>query len=290
MNGRMRPYLPELTIRDYNTYLWYLRGVRQQLALSYGKYSCRRLRYNGVLFALLADSLAGRPATCKNTRVRGTLCWQRMMCQTQGIRLAAQVEVLLAWHRLQDAQWGALPFKKKCQRIMDGILLRGAYRKAVRENPALERIFVQELDQAKVQRQLFTQNYKQASEPKSNLYAALYALLATDDDPNQRKSMHYIGSCIGRVVYLMDNAESLPVDKAKRRYNVYLANNITNRTAAIENARRQSLAAANDLVRAYGMLDVKLNHALIDNIMILGLRHAVEPLDAESQPVRWELP
>ncbi len=29
-----------------------------------------------------------------------------MMCQTQGIRLAAQVEVLLGWHRLQDAQWG----------------------------------------------------------------------------------------------------------------------------------------------------------------------------------------
>ena len=48
MNGRMRPYLPELTIRDYNTYLWYLRGVRQQLALSYGKYSCRRLRYNSA--------------------------------------------------------------------------------------------------------------------------------------------------------------------------------------------------------------------------------------------------
>lgn len=290
MNGRMRPYLPELTIRDYNTYLWYLRGVRHQLALSYGKYSCRRLRYNGVLFALLADSLAGRPATCKNTRLRGTLCWQRMMCQTQGIRLAAQVEVLLAWHRLQDAQWAALPLKKKYQRIMDGIFLRGAYRKAVRENPALERIFVQELDQAKVQRKLFTQNYNQASEPKSNLYAALYALLATDDDPNQRKSMHYIGSCIGRVVYLMDNAESLTVDKLKRRYNVYLANNITNRNAAIENARRQSLAAANDLVRAYGMLDVKLNRSLIDNIMILGLRHAVEPLDAENQPVRWEMP
>ena len=290
MNGRMRPYLPELTIRDYNTYLWYLRGVRQQLALSYGKYSCRRLRYNGVLFALLADSLAGRPATCKNTRVRGTLCWQRMMCQTQGIRLAAQVEVLLAWHRLQDAQWGALPFKKKCQRIMDGILLRGAYRKAVRENPALERIFVQELDQAKVQRQLFTQNYKQASEPKSNLYAALYALLATDDDPDQRKSMHYIGSCIGRAAYLLDKAESFSRDKDKGRYNVFLVNGINDRNAARENARRQALAAVNDLVRAYGMLDVKLNRTLLDNLMILGLRHAIEPLDVESQPVQWELP
>ena len=53
---------------------------------------------------------------------------------------------------------------------------------------------------------------------------------------------------------------------------------------------RQALAVVNDLVRAYGMLDVKLNRTLLDNIMILGLRHAIEPLDAESQPVQWELP
>ena len=39
-----------------------------------------------------------------------------------------------------------------------------------------------------------------------------------------------------------------------------------------------------------GMLDVKLNRTLLDNIMLLGLRHAIEPLDAENQPVRWELP
>ena len=62
MKGRMRPYLPELTIRDYNTYQWYQRGVRRQLYTTYGLYSCYGLRYNGVLFAVLADSLAGRPA------------------------------------------------------------------------------------------------------------------------------------------------------------------------------------------------------------------------------------
>ena len=36
--------------------------------------------------------------------------------------------------------------------------------------------------------------------------------------------------------------------------------------------------------------DCGLNRTLLDNIMILGLRHAIEPLDAESQPVQWELP
>ena len=76
MKGRLRPYLPELTIRDYNTYLRYLRGVRWQLYKSYGFYTCHLLRYNGVLFAILSDSLAGRTATCQQRRIPGTLCWR----------------------------------------------------------------------------------------------------------------------------------------------------------------------------------------------------------------------
>lgn len=289
MNGRMRPYLPELTIRDYNTYQWYLRGVRRQLYDSYGLYSCYRLRYNGVLFAILADSLAGRSATCKRMRLPGTLIWKDMMCQTQGIHLAAQVEVLLGWHRLQDAQWADLPLYKKIRRVKDSIFLRRAYEKAAAENPALERIFAQERDQANVQMTLNSENYTLAAEPKSNLYGALYSVLATDD-PVQRKSMRYIGCCIGRAAYLMDKSESFPRDKLRKRYNVFLVNGITNREAALENARRQALAAANDLVRAYNLLDIKLNHSLLDNIMILGLRHAVDPLDQENQPVSWEMP
>ena len=72
MKGRMRPYLPELTIRDYNTYMRYLRGVRRQMYKSYGFYACHLLRTNGVLFAILSDSLAGRMPTCKRQRVPGT--------------------------------------------------------------------------------------------------------------------------------------------------------------------------------------------------------------------------
>ena len=90
MKGRMRPYLPELTIRDYNTYMRYLRGVRRQMYKSYGFYACHLLRTNGVLFAILSDSLAGRMPTCKRQRVPGTPFRRSMMCQTLGIRQAAQ--------------------------------------------------------------------------------------------------------------------------------------------------------------------------------------------------------
>ena len=280
MKGRMRPYLPELTIRDYNTYQWYLRGVRRQLYTTYGLYSCYGLRYNGILFAILADSLAGRPATCKRMREPGTLVWRQMMCQTQGIRLAAQVEVLLGWHNLQDRKYSELrPLKR----------LRRAYERVVQENPALERLFGQEREQAVVQMNLSAKNYSLAAEPMSNIYGALYSTLATDD-PSQRKSMRYIGSSIGRIFYLLDKAERFEKDKRSGRYNVFVVNDLKGQTAAVENARRQALAAANDLMRVYSMLDIKLNRSLLDNIMLLGLHHAVDPLEAGAEQENWEIP
>ena len=193
MDGRMRPYLPELTIRDYNIYQWYLRGVQYQLNTTYGLYSCSQLQHNGVLFALLSDSLAGREATCKKVRLPWTLCWRPMMCQTQGIRLAAQVEVLLGWHKLQDRRSDELPFQQRVKRTIDRILHRRAYEKAVQENPALERLFEQEQEQAIVQMNLNAKNYTEVAEPMSNIYGALYSTLATDEN-SQRKSMRYIGS------------------------------------------------------------------------------------------------
>ena len=289
MDGRMRPYLPELTIRDYNTYLWYLRGVRWQMYRTYGLYSCRLLQHNGVLFALLADSLAGRTATCKEQRLPGTLCRKKMMCQTQGIRLAAQVEILLGWHKLQDRRWDELPIRTQLLRAVDRALLRSAYEKAVAENPALERLFGQEQAQAVVQMNLNAKNYTVAAEPMSNIYGALYSTLATDD-PSQRKSMRYIGSSIGRIFYLLDKAERFEADRRNGRYNVFVVNELKGQAAAVENARRQALAAANDLIRVYSMLDIKLNRSLLDNIMLLGLHHAVDPLEAGAEQENWEIP
>lgn len=289
MLGDLKPYIPELTIRDYNTYLWYQRGVCRQMYLFYGFYACRRLREEGVLFAMLSDSLAGRIATCQNELIPGTISWRPAMSQTLGIRQASQIEVLLAWHGLQDMKYSELDGLQSIQRALDSHFMRRAYERAVRENPSLERIFVQERAQAIAQMELQTKNYDEAAEPTSNIYAAMFSLLGSDD-PGQRKRLHYIGGCVGRALYLLAKAERVEYDVSINRYNVFIANGITSNEAARENARRQALAAANDLVRAYGMLDVKLYRSLLDNIMILGVRHAVDPFDKNEKVDNWELP
>ena len=161
MKGRMRPYLPELTIRDYNTYMRYLRGVRRQMYKSYGFYACHLLRTNGVLFAILVRTIsAGRmPATTKRQRVPGTPFQRSMMCQTLGIRQAAQTEILMGWHNLQDRKYSELRPVKRVRRAVDKLLLRRAYDKARQENPALERLFAQEREQAVGADELEPANY-----------------------------------------------------------------------------------------------------------------------------------
>ena len=271
MTGRLHPYLPELSLRDYNIYLRYMRGVKYQVYLDFGIVPYGALfSYRGGVMALLADSLAGRQATCREIRLPGSLSRVPVMCQTKGIRLAAQIEVLMSWHRLQDRRNEELPFKQQVERMSQKFTLQGAYHKAAQEEPALERIFCQQQAQAAAQHQLRSQNYSVASEPMSNVYGALFSILAPDD-PVQRKNMRYIGSCIGKAFYLLDKADRHEQDQKEDRYNVFLANGLSGE-AAHENARRQAIASINDLSRVYTLMDVKLNRTLLDNIMILGLR------------------
>ena len=35
---------------------------------------------------------------------------------------------------------------------------------------------------------------------------------------------------------------------------------------------------------------IKLNRGLLDNIMLLGLHHAVDPLEAGAERENWEIP
>ena len=283
ITGRLHPYLPELSIRDYNIYLRYMRGVKYQVYLDYGIMPYGALAHKGGVMALLADSLAGR-----QIRMPGSLSKVPLMCQTRGIRLAAQIEVLMNWHRLQDRRNEELPFRQQMERMSQKVTLQSAYHKAAQEEPALERIFCQQQAQAAAQQQLRGQNYAVASEPMSNVYGALFSLLAPDD-PVQRKNMRYIGSCIGKAFYLLDKADRHERDQKEDRYNVFLANGLS-REAAKENARRQAIASINDLSRVYTLMDVKLNRSLLDNIMILGLRDEVDPLEHGGWELQWELP
>ncbi len=64
VTGKLKPYMPALTIRDYNLYLRYLRGVRYEQYKEYGLAACTILAHHGVILRSLQTALPGalRPA------------------------------------------------------------------------------------------------------------------------------------------------------------------------------------------------------------------------------------
>jgi hypothetical protein len=122
----------------------------------------------------------------------------------------------------------------------------------------------------------------------ANAMAAIFAV-AAPDDINTKKLARYIGTCVGRIFYLLETANSVEEDSEKELYNVFSENGLT-AAAAMENARRQSIAEVENLAHAYNILDVKLNRSLLDNILLIGLHHTVDVAGKKEPEKHWEIP
>jgi hypothetical protein len=289
MEGNLRPCIPDLTIRDYNLYVRYSRGVRRQLRQEYGLVPSLLMRHDSVVMALFSDSLAGREATCRYVRGLSHPFRRRpVMCQTKGIHLAAQMHMILLWRKIDDIPRERMTRRMRLWHRVAGALFTRPYRKAVEAAPGIERLLAQELAQAQALELTRTGSYEIAAEPMANAYEALYGIFAPDDGNTQRLA-RYIGRCEGRIFGLLQMAYSADEDRRKGRYNVFAENGLSTATA-LENARRQCSMEMDNLAHAYNILDVKLNRALLDNIFLIGLRHTIDTAGQGKTEETWEIP
>ena len=286
MYGYLRPYIPELKIQDYRIYRSYCCGVCSQLRADYGLTARLLLNHDMVLLALLADCLAGREGTtvCKACP-RHWFKKQCMMRHTKGIRYAANVEVILAWHQINNYDPWRLNSRAKFRFHLEKWILKKAYRKAVSDGRQIDRLLQQERDHAAALEMAKCTDYDAACEPSGNFYGALFAACAPDE--SAVKPLRRVGFYVGKIYYLLESAEYFESDRLSGRYNIFVLNGLT-REAALESAKSRCNMAAVELARAYNLLGVKLNRSLLDNIIFLGLEQTVEKA-GQKQQRKWEM-
>ncbi len=279
------PCVPELKIKDYDTYRAFCCGLCSQLKEQYGFFASRIMNRDAVLFALLADGLAGREGTVRCGHcMRHSVSCTPMLCHTQGIRLAAMINVLLEWHRLQLLrQAKGVPLWLQIKYGVHSRLLEGAFRKAAEDGPQVERLMLQELDQIHALAQTDCRASERLAEPYSNLLSALFVYCAPD--PSSIKALRRAGSALGRIYFLLGEVERYPQAQRCGGRNFFLCNGMTY-AAARENAKYQCNLAAADLAGAYNLLNLKINRALLDNLVFLGLEEAVASI-GESRKFQW---
>ena len=260
------PSVPEMKIRDYKAYCAWCCGLCSQIRQDYGRAARLGRSRDCILFALLNDSLAGREGTVVQKRCpRHGYSKRCMICHTRGLHLAAQVNVLLVWHVLNDGP-GTLR-DRIARRFLDK-----AYYKAVGEAPAIERVIQQQRAQSEALRLAGNTGYERSCEPTANLFGALFAYCAPDQ--NSAQDMRRVGYSLGQILHLLSQVESYLQDLQYGRYNIFLQNNL-NYEAARGKAQYLCSQFQTEMRRAFRRLDIKQNRELLENMLFQGLDETV---------------
>ena len=268
MFGYIRIDKNELKIKDYNLFKSYYCGVCRVLKKDYGFPAHYFLSYDSAFLTVLLSSVCDQAPDFGTTRCISNPAVCRPVAQKNDmLSYAAAVNVLLVWFKLKD-DWAdnhsmkvlllmPLMFRKKNKAKK---LFPFLYQKIDSQLSALS-----ELEQ------------QQCTCPDSvaavfgNLMAQIFES-GWNGDENTGRILSHIGFLLGRLIYLMDAWADREDDKNKKAYNPFLLSDNMNE----DDLRISFDYSLGELGSSLELLDIKRNRDILENIIYLGMRQAVD--------------
>ena len=276
--GYVKPYIPELLVREERYYRALYCGLCKTMKTTTGRLSSLSLSYDFVFFVLVRLLTDEQEISIKRHRCIVHPHKKTPMIESnETMRLAARISALLTYHQLRDdlADRG---LKKKLRAILlSPVFSRAARRAAL---PELEGEFRRCLDtMARLEREKSPSVDLSADAFGQMLGAAFAEGL---DGANQRICFE-LGFRLGRFIYAADAAEDYGQDLKKGNYNPYVVafggRALTeNDRALMHTALRLELTALERAVDLLPFGDHATLRSIIQNVLYLGLPERIKPL------------
>lgn len=273
MFGYVKPYQPELKIREFEAYRAVYCGLCHTLGKRYAFAMRFILNYDQTFMALLLLSIRDEPATVCRRRCPAKLRKLPACESGKELQFVADCSVLLAYHKLRDNLHDA-SVKKKLLSGLSYPYVAWMQRHAAKRQPqAAERIAVAMHAQAQVERE--HAGIDAAADPTSRMIADLF-LLGAEHRADERV-LYRFGYFLGRWVYLMDAVDDLQQDVQSGDYNPFaLAWNLS-KESDFAAARERTVGLLNSCVyemqAAFALLPVQHYEGVLENTVSLGLTH-----------------
>ena len=270
MFGYIKPYKPELKIKDYETYKSIYCGLCKELGKSFGIKSRLLLNYDCTFLLLLVLSLrdsdicfSAEHCTC-NPLKKCNFC----ASEKDEFKLSAALCVLMSYYKLidNDADSGFLgKFLWKALKLF----FKSAYKKAKNCYPQFDNIIKAGMDkQSQIEKQRVN-NIDECAEPTAWMLSQVFKLLARTS--SEEIVLDRFGYFLGRWVYLIDAIDDLEKDKKEKNFNPFInpeTENSKQGNIYFNSILNQTIA---QLISAYNLLDINRFKDIIDNIIICGL-------------------
>ena len=306
MFGYVKPFQPELKIKEFDTYKAVYCGLCKQLGRSFGPFSRFTLSYDFAFLAMLDMALEeGCPTFRRERCFVNPLKKKFCCCENRSQDFSAAAAMVMVYYKvkdnLRDEGFGG--------RLAAGLLYpmaAAARKKAVKRYPRLDEIICRMYEEQSQLEQAGCCRIDEAAEPTAKAMSALCGMMtrttAPDGGQSQRRVLERLGYLLGRWIYLVDAMDDLEEDLRKKRYNPFILSarrplqeppepaatqedvpppegtagppgELQERLDVLmERAAGSVNLTMGEIANAYELLDLNRYQSLLDNVIYLGLK------------------
>lgn len=280
MFGYVRPFKPELKVRELEDYKAVYCGLCRAMGKRHGFLARFTLNYD---FTFLAMVLAYQPEPCRFSQCRCPAhpFRKRKTCGGMpALDVAADESMILSYQKLKDDVADNGFFRGLGARIA-AWFLKPAYKKAAAARPEFDRAVTTCLEELY---QLERERVASLDRPADAFARILQAAAVDTGDEARNRALSQLLYHVGRWIYLIDAWDDLEEDLAKNEYNPVNARYEGKAQEHIEEMRTTLLHSRNLACGAYELAKAERWDGILTNILYTGLP-AVEELVLTG---RWQ--
>ncbi len=287
MFGYVKIFKPDLKICEYDQYKAVYCSLCQTLGKRYGLASRMTLSYDFTFLALFLMALDEESVVFCQGRCPFHPLKKRMLCTSEHLEYAADVAMLLTYHKFSDTVKDERFFKRLAARVGRWILKRD-YNRAVRRRPMEAQAAMAYMQAQAAIEAVETPSLDACAEPTASFLSVLAAHSAVDE--NVKETAARLGYCLGRFIYLADATEDLHSDLQNGRFNAFAASDPSMQSAddtALAAKREYAAASLHASVavcaECYEELPIKRFDGILRNVIYKGMPFVIKRVSEGTQ-------
>lgn len=271
--------VPELKVKEHEAFKGYYCGLCKAIKENYTHAARFMLNYDCAVLSLMLSSMSDKQPTAKRERCIASPLKKKTIIHSDEASYAAAVNVMLGYGKVRDT---AMDDNKLYAKLL-GLLYRRVNQKASHRYDALADEFALRMKHLHRLEEERCGNVDEVAAEFAHLLGAVFALAPYDFiDDTTRKVLRHFGYNLGRWLYLADALDDIEKDAASGSYNVFLQRGVTDvkelKKEIREEAQFSLHYSLSEASKAYELLDIRRDKALIDNIIYLGLAKTTEDI------------
>lgn len=280
MFGYIKPFTPELKIKEHEAFRAVYCGLCHQLGQSFSVLSRLTLNYDFVFLAMLYYS----ETSLKPEIVQGRCCVNPLvkvpLCKSdKGMVYTADVAALMIYYKIIDNIWDSGKAEGLMWKAMERFW-RSAKEKAAKRQPNADHIVANMIKEQQAIEEQQSASVDMACEPTAKALAQLAGDLL-DAENEKRDIIEKMGYQLGRYIYMCDAMEDLEKDIKSDNYNPliyrYLSEDSSDESIAFARSQMQSsiYMTIGELGRLAQNVEFDFFAPILHNIINFGMKNSV---------------